>query len=102
MTGEDYEKQVKVVKKPKLPGVDSVMNLPTIPPGEDVTSFQRHNKVLLIESKKAHPNMLVVGDLMERTFAMRRRDILESSYDINTILSKYPFLQNGEQVSLEN
>ena len=78
------------------------MKPPTIPPGEDVTSFQHHNKVLHIESKKVNPSMLVIGDLMECTFAMRRRDTLESSYDINTILSKYPFLQNSEQVSSEN
>ena len=65
--------------------MDSVTKPPTIPPGEDVTSFQHLNKVLLIGSKKVHPNMLVIGDLMEHTFAMRRRDILESSHDINTI-----------------
>ena len=79
------------------PGLDSIMKPPSIPAGEDTHSFKRH-KVLLLESKKTHPSMRIVGDLMERTFAFRRNDILTNSYDISSIMSKYPFLQNTEQV----
>ena len=57
-------------------------------------------KVLIIESKKVHPNLLVVNELMSSTFALRRGDILSKSCDIQTIFSKYPFLQNSEQVKL--
>lgn len=94
------DKQIKTARdKRKIPGVDSILKSPSIPVGEDETSFQRHNKILILESKKAHPTMLVVSELMERTFAFRRKDILDASYDIETIVSKYPFLQNTEQVN---
>ncbi len=82
----------------KAPALDLVMKPPEIPPGEDETSFKRHNKLLSIEYKKSKPNMAVVTSLMERTYAYRRIDILENSTDINEILSKYPFLQNLDQV----
>ena len=77
------------MNKPKSPGVDSIMKPPKVPPGEDETSFNRHNKVLILESKKAHPNMTVVRELMQTTFALRRRDILNTSYNTQTLFSKY-------------
>ena len=74
------------------------MKPPLIPNGEDETSFIHHNKVLLMESKKGRPNMAVVVPLMERTFAFWRADILANSYNITTLLMKYPFLQHVDQV----
>ena len=84
----------------KTPGRD-VMKPPLIPHGEDETSSKRHNKVLLMESKKGHPNMAVVVPLMERTFSFRRADILANSSDVTSILMKYPFLQHVDQVRIK-
>ena len=36
--------------------------------GEDEISFLRHNRILLSEKSKSHPNMALVDDLMEKTF----------------------------------
>lgn len=64
-----------------------------VPAGEDDVSFQRHNRVLKTEYVKSHPNMHLVSELMNLTFAMRRADILNNPCDVNTILEKYPSLQ---------
>lgn len=84
--------------KHKRKNPNLILKPPQIPSGEDDTSFKRHNKVLMLEYKKTKPNMSVVNALMERTYAFRRTDILENSCDVTTILSKYPFLQNIDQV----
>ena len=85
--------------KEKTPRIDSIMKPPTVPPGEDEASFKRHNKILILESKKSRPNIAVVTPLMERTFAFRRADILANPLDVTTMFTKYPFLQNVDQVS---
>lgn len=74
------------------------MKPPVAPVGEDETSFKRHNKILVLESKKSNPNMAIVTQLMQRTFSFRRIDILNSPRDIKSIFSSYPFLQNIDQV----
>ena len=93
MPGETF---VKPDKK-KGPAVNS-LELPDIPAGEDSTSFERHNRTLDFEHQKLKPNAAVVKELMQITFAMRRRDILsaEHAHDIG----KYPFLQSPNHVSI--
>lgn len=83
----------------RKPPIETLMEMPAIPAGEDQTSFKRHNQILVAESKKAKPNMQVVGSLMERTYAFRRGDIISSPSDVMHHLAQYPFLQNVEQVS---
>ena len=80
-------------------GMDSIMASPAIPEGEDQTSFKRHCKILIAEFKKSHPNYGVVSPLMQRSFAFRRADILSNPVDVQTLFSKYPILQHGDQVS---
>ena len=80
------------------PPLQSLMETPPVPPGEDQASFRRHNHVLLAESKKARPNMQVVTSLMEVTYALRRKDIISSTADVKHHLIQYPFLQNVDQV----
>ena len=66
--------------------------------GRDDISFQRHNRVLQAEWSKVKWNVMVVGELMERTFPMRRREILDNSCNVQTLFKKFPFLQDPEQV----
>lgn len=87
-------------ENPKMPGVDAIMKPPIIPSGEDQTSFERHNKRLSFEFKKAQPNIPVVTELMALSYAMRRQDILKNSYGITEILEHYPFLQFCDQVGV--
>ena len=85
--------------KKKSPGVSGILTQPVVPPGEDRVSFQRHRKVLQVEyAKKGNGNKQVVADLMDRTFAQRRADILEHDYDILALFNNYPFLQNNDEV----
>ena len=60
--------------------------------GEDETSFLRHNRILLSEKSKSHPNMALVDDLMEKTFYFRRKDIIDNPCGIALLLQKYPYL----------
>ena len=62
---------------------------------EDQTSFSRHNNILMRESVKNRPNWTIVNDLMEKSFAMRRIDILDNACDVT---EKYPFLKYPDQV----
>ena len=68
--------------------------------GEDEISFSRHTKALQNEYKKSHPNPHIVEELTTTSFALRRKDILEHTYDLNTLLSKYPCLRSATMVSI--
>ena len=74
------------------------MVTPEIPPGEDATSFRRHNNLLIAESKKSHPNMMLVSECMKKSFEMRRKDLLTEPYTINEVFGRYPFLRRPDQV----
>ena len=89
----ELERQNKVTPRPHKP-----FTLPDVPEGEDALSFERHNRVLQSEWTKSSRNAVTIEQLMERTFAMRRRDILEASTDVQTTFKKYPFLQDPNQV----
>lgn len=67
--------------------------------GEDDVSFARHVKALQAEHKKQHPNPQIVEELMSCSFAQRRADILDKSYDLSALFEKYPFLNEVEQVN---
>ena len=82
----------------KLPGITSSPAAPTVPPGEDSVSFERHNKILRAEFKKSKPNGNVISDLMGRSFALRRKDVLANSFDLETLFGKFPFLQDSDKV----
>ena len=86
--------KLETQKKPSL----NSLQVPTIPTGEDSTSFDRHNRVLQLQFSKSHRNAAVVKELMDVSFPMRRRDIITNGhlFDIKT---KFPFLQEPEHVS---
>ena len=80
----------------KMPKRKSLTELPDVPTGEDEVSFERHNRVLQAEWKKSTRNMMVIEELMMRTFAFRRKKIVENPKDVQVLLSEYPFLQQPE------
>ena len=65
----------------------SAMLLNYFEQGKDEVSFLRHTKALQI-----------VEELMSYSFAMRCTDILNTSYDLQTLFRKYPFLDDTKQV----
>lgn len=86
--------------KPKVP-CGKEQDVPAIPAGEDESSFERHNRTLKAEYSKANQNGMMVDELMDRTFAMRRQDILAQGHSYDPV-SKYPFLQVPDQVRQKN
>lgn len=78
-TNDTGKSKERVVVKQKNPGSHNPLALPDVPEGEDSVSFVRNNCVLISEWKKANRNAMVINDLMDRTFAMRRREIIEMS-----------------------
>lgn len=84
----------------KKPGITNVLKSPMPPPGEDSVSFERHTKVLQAEFKKKNRNTAVVNDLMDRSFAIRRSEILEKGYDLPSLFTRFPFLQESEHVCI--
>jgi hypothetical protein len=51
-----------------------------------------------VEFNKTRRNKEVVSDLMDKTFALRRKDILDKCPDLDSLFKEYPFLQDGDQV----
>ena len=84
--------------KPKAP-CGKEQDVPAVPAGEDESSFEQHNRTLRAEYSKANLNGRTVDELMERTFPMRRQDILAQGHSYDPV-SKYPFLQMADQVRL--
>ena len=73
---------------------------PLILSGEDKGSHSRHTKMLQLEEHKVSPDTKVVSDLMRRTYAFRRQEILEQPQPIQHLLQRYPSLKRAEQVKL--
>lgn len=59
-------------------------------------------QVLQAEFKKKNRNTAVVNNLMDRSFAIRRSEILEKGYDLPSLFTRFPFLQESEQVCIFN
>ena len=80
------------------PKCNKVLEVPKPPVGEDGNSFKRHNKLLTNEYHKKVRNEAVVKDVMDVSYAMRRADILQNPENVKSILIRYPFLQEHDQV----
>jgi len=72
--------------------------VPSIPAGEDQTSFDRHNRVLQLQFSKSNRNGAIIKELMDITYPMRRREIIETGH-LFDIKKKFPFLQEPKYVS---
>ena len=83
----------------RRPGITNTVKNPVPLPGEDSVSFERHTKALQIEYKKTNRNTAVIDDLMTRSFALRRAEILEKECDLPALFNKFPLLQEVDQVS---
>ena len=52
-----------------------------------------------MQFKKTNRNEHAIRDLTERSFAMRRREIIEKNMYLDQIFDKFPFLQETDMVS---
>ena len=53
--------------------------------------------VILLAAKRAR-KMVVLNELVSRSYAMRRQDVMSHSYALQEILELYPFLKEPDQV----
>ena len=87
----------------RKPVKQQMPHMSTLPPtlqdvGEDEASHDRHVKILALEWKKSKPNRHSVGELMRRTFGIRRQKILSSQVSLDCLLQCYPPLQQYREV----
>ena len=85
--------------KPKEPHIfPASPAVPMIPEGEDRQSHDRHLRILKAECGKLHQNSSSIQQLMERTFAFRRSDVLTNSVFTAELLKRYPPLKTFKGV----
>ena len=79
------EKKTILSRVGKAPGITNSLKQPVSLPVMRLGI--RHTKALQVEFKKTNRNCALIGDLMERSFAMRRMEILENNYSLNILYS---------------
>ncbi|XP_049331238.1 uncharacterized protein LOC111197562 [Astyanax mexicanus] len=92
----DLEPSRKNIKKPKKCELNF---LPSFPEGHDHSSLEAARKVLLDEMQKRTPNASVLKQKMDLTFALRRKEVVESKPVIRDVVERWPALFLENQVS---
>lgn len=91
-SGEPANKNIKAAKKGEL------NFLPNFPDGCDRTGLEDARKVLVDEMQKITPNGRLVKDKMDRTFALRRKEAVESEPAMSQVVERWPALFTEDQV----
>ena len=96
----DSDGEPKPKRKPFQQSPDvQIYPSPTIPAGEDESSWKRNIKAMALECKKAAPDLRNLDHLMERSFSFRRRAILETPVPTISLFETYPALKRPDMVS---
>ena len=78
---------------PKKMKLTAARSLPPIPMAETEETYKDHCKRLCKEMAKTKGrNLTLIKEIMDCTFAMRRRDIVEEPKAVNAILKRFPAL----------
>ncbi|XP_060771467.1 uncharacterized protein LOC132882224 isoform X2 [Neoarius graeffei] len=93
--GEPANKIIKKAKKGEL------NYLPNFPDGFDQAALEAARKDLVIEMQKRTPNGPLVKQKMDLTFALRRKEVVESEPAISNIVERWPALFTEDQVCME-
>ncbi|RXN30823.1 sterile alpha motif domain-containing 3-like isoform X1 [Labeo rohita] len=93
--GEPANKNIKKAKKGEL------NFLPNFPDGFDQTGLEDARKILVDEMQKRTPNGQLVKEKMDLTFALRRREVVETKPAICQMVERWPALFTEDQVFLE-
>ncbi|KAK7921878.1 hypothetical protein WMY93_008780 [Mugilogobius chulae] len=75
--------------------------LPNFPEGQDEMALENARHILENEAKKRSPNTTVVNQLMNQTFALRRKEIVQDQPPVHLMLSRWPALFKKPQVFAE-
>ncbi|XP_028313916.1 uncharacterized protein LOC114470102 [Gouania willdenowi] len=75
--------------------------LPNFPDGFDQAALEGACKDLVDEMQKRTPNGPLVKQKMDQTFALRRKEVVESEPAISTMVKRWPALFTEDQVFME-
>ncbi|CAB1454338.1 unnamed protein product [Pleuronectes platessa] len=93
--GEPAKKNIKKAKKGEL------NYLPNFPEGFDQLSLEGARKDLVDEMQKREPNGKPVKQMMDLTFALRRKEVVDSEPAITTMMERWPALFTEDQIYME-
>ena len=65
---------------------------------DDAAANERRIKKLHSEKKRMTPDWEIVSGLLEKTYAYRRKQILEAPVMVDDLLKTFPFLSDFDQV----
>lgn len=87
-------------KNLKRPRRSETNFLPNFPKGEDALTLESSRQILENEMKKRSPNGLSVNQLMNQTFSLRRKEIVEEQPSVKQMLERWPALFCKQQASI--
>ncbi len=90
--GQPANKCIKKAKK------GEINYLPNFPDGFDQAALEGACKDLVDEMQKRTPNGPLVKQKMDQTFALRRKEVVESKPAISTVVKRWPALFTEDQV----
>ncbi|CAI5656587.1 sterile alpha motif domain-containing protein 3 isoform X2 [Oreochromis niloticus] len=93
--GQPANKRIKKAKK------GEINYLPNFPDGFDQAALEEARKDLADEMQKRTPNGLLVKQKMDQTFALRRKEVVDSEPPINMMVKRWPALFTEDQVFME-
>ncbi|XP_066497026.1 sterile alpha motif domain-containing protein 3-like isoform X2 [Hoplias malabaricus] len=93
--GEPANKNIKKAKKGEL------NYLPNFPEGLDQSVLEGARKYLVDEIQKRTPDGPLVKQKMDVTFALRRKEVVESKPAISKMVERWPALFTEDQVYME-
>lgn len=90
------EGSLKSVRRPKRFEINF---LPDFPQGEDDHTLEDKRKELVEEMKKRRPSVTLISQLMDSTFALRRKELVHSEPPVGETMKRWPALFTESQVS---
>ncbi len=87
-------------KSVKRPRSSETNFLPDFPQGQDASTLECSRQLLENEMKKRFPNAVHVNQLMNQTFSLRRKEIVEEQPSVKRMLERWPALfRKNQQVN---
>ncbi|XP_051795138.1 sterile alpha motif domain-containing protein 3 isoform X1 [Acanthochromis polyacanthus] len=93
--GQPANKRIKKAKK------GEINYLPNFPDGFDQAALEGVCKDLVDEMQKRTPNGPLVEKKMDQTFALRRKEVVDSEPAISTMVKRWPALFTEDEVFME-
>ncbi|XP_065814227.1 uncharacterized protein [Labrus bergylta] len=83
------------IKRPKRAEVNF---LPNFPKGEDGSSLERQRLQIVDEVIRTDKNLPLIAKLMQTTFSLRRKEVINDDLPVGEILERWPALKMESQI----